>query len=340
MQNAIFNIQQHINKILNDADFKNHCFRLLKENPHFEEDFLMCEKIANININGLQINNNLIKLSTSFNPNQIKNGVIGFYSYIDSLTPQMPNLTEVVKENAKYFHYDNSGKTDRSYCSTRQLPNGQIHKEIYSNFEGRVCDISTTIHEFCHSLSKSFLIPEPYSDENMREVCTVMCDQLSNHYLKQQYPGLTKNFNENELETQIINVTKARESLLDAIVIKVVTGKLSFDQAQAKYGYLFNNSNLIKNCVNNIETFKFSGMYEKRYLVPQAIALEMLERFKTNPQEAAKQFKEVLAHDTVWNVDYTLHYLGLPKKDELVDNYVAKFNNRVTQLKNKNVTKI
>lgn len=332
-------MQSRINKILNDSDFKNHCFRLLNSNPNFEEDFLMCEKIANININGLQANNLLIKLNTPFTPNQIKNGVLGFYNYLDSLTPDQTSLTNVVTENAKYLSYDINGGTKRSYCGTKVLPNGEVKKEIYCNFEGRVSDISNTIHEFCHSLSKSFLHLQPHSDENMREVCTVICDQLSNNYLKGLYPNLNKNFNENELHTQINNVIKARESLLDGIVIKVVTGRLSMAEAQQKYGHLFNNSNILTNCVNNIETFNFSGMYEKRYLVPQAIALEMLEKFKANPKQTAEQFKQVLTHDTDWNVNQTLTYLGLPMQNELIDSYVQKFNTRVAQLKAANVTK-
>lgn len=80
----------------------------------------------------------------------------------------------------------------------------------------------------------------------------------------QKYPQLNENFNEDALNAQVVNVIKARESLLDAVVIDVMTGHLTQSKAVMRYGEMFSrNTNILNRCLNNIEQYKFSAMFEK-----------------------------------------------------------------------------
>lgn len=328
-------ITQRIENVLNDVKFKKHCVMLRSLNPHFSQDFEMCEKIANININNIQIDGSKININ-AFSPEQVKQNIVEFYAYLDQLCPEQPLLNKV-EENFKYLKLEHDKQHFcRSYCSTRIDDEGKEIREIFCNVEGRVGDNSTAVHEVCHSLSKSFEILKRPKDQRMTEVCPVIMDAISSYYFSKKYPQLNENFNEDALNAQVVNVIKARESLLDAVVIDVMTGHLTQSKAVMRYGEMFSrNTNILNRCLNNIEQYKFSAMFEKKYLVPQAIALEMLDRFKQNPSLTISQFKTVLSHDHEWTLEETLNYLGLEQQQTLIDSYVNKFGARTNELKSK-----
>ena len=73
-------------------------------------------------------------------------------------------------------------------------------------------------------------------------------------------------------------------------------------------------------------------MYEKRYLIPQAVALKMLDLYKTKPEKAIEIFKEILQNDANWTVEETLKYLGIDSKQSLIDNYVENYDSRMDSL--------
>jgi len=235
---------------------------------------------------------------------------------------------DIIRNNFQYITTDNHGDNKaRSYCSSRIDRNGEQRREIFINPEGRIGDISAAIHELGHSLSQCFIQCRGSKDKNMSEVAPVILDAISNYYLSNRMPHLKSNFNTHAIHTQVQNVIKARETLLDGLVIKLMMNELTLDDIKAKYGNIFlRNTNVLKRCLENIETYNFTNMYEKRYLLPQAIALNVLDIYKKQPDEAVKLFKEILKNDSEWTIDQTLKYLKINSKEELIDNYVNKYN--------------
>lgn len=337
-----WSLDRRIDRMLNDEEFRRHCFTL-RQNPRFNEDFELAELIAQIDISRYFIDSNLIENQRVFTENEIYENAIQFYMMLDSLSPSGICLAERFRENFKYLYSDFSGNGGRSYCSSRKDENGE-RREIYVNFEGRIGDTINLIHEFCHSFSEPFIHFTGKKDKSVEEIPTVITDQLSSEFLKSIYPNLVKNFTENEKHTQFINVLKARESLLEGIIVKVMIGELSYNDAMDKYGKIFKNNSGIQTLQRNldrIETYNFNTiMYESRYLVPQAIALEMRDKFKNNPREVATNLKEIIANVHTFTENEILELLGLPNKYDLIKDYVSKYEKRMQELEKDNIQKV
>ena len=329
-EEKIRDLSARLTRALGDKDFVDYCMRMKAQNPNFARDMATCEKIARIDLNNISVNQDMIT-GGFFNFDQMRDGVIGFYGYIDRLSPDMPPLVPQLMENVKYLTTKVEGRKDtRSCCGSHTAKDGSVVREVFINPEGRIGDVGTAIHEFCHSLSKSFLEATGRKDDTVAEVCTVITDQLSTIFLKKAFPQYVANFDENLANVQVCNVIKARESLLEGVIMSVACGDMTMQDAVANYAHMYTgNPNILERCINNIETYNFQAMYEKRYLVPQAIALEMADRFVQDPEGTVKQFKDVLAHDTEWTMSEVLDYLGLPQEEALIDDYVAKYHDRV-----------
>ena len=111
-------------------------------------------------------------------------------------------------------------------------------------------------------------------------------------------------------------------------------GEETYENVMKNYGHLYQgHQDILTRCLERIETIQFEDiMYEERYLVPQMIALEMRERFKKEPELVAKQLKQILAHEHDWTEEQALDYLGLPQREQLADDYVSKFADRMERL--------
>lgn len=330
-------INQRIEKILQDEDFRKHCLKCKQSNPNFDEELAIAEKIALIDTSYINFDYSLIYPDQKFTAQDIRNYLIMFYEHLDSLSDNNTRLTNTVKNNFQYVKTDNgrNGKA-RSYCSVREDSQRNIKREIFINPEGRIGDITTGIHELGHSLSNAFTQHKLRKDNNMVEVFPVILDAISNHYLSQTIPNLESNFNAHAIETQIINVVKAREALLDGLVIKLMLGETTLDEIASKYGHIYlTNTNVLLRCLENIENIEFTNMYEIRYLVPQAIALKLLDIYKDNPKQAVSLAKEILQNDTNWTLKETLNYLGIESTQTLIDEYVANYHTRMANLLSK-----
>ena len=49
-----WSIEQRIARMLQDEEFRQHCLKCKKENPQFDEDFAIAEKIAFIDISSVK----------------------------------------------------------------------------------------------------------------------------------------------------------------------------------------------------------------------------------------------------------------------------------------------
>lgn len=325
---------ERVTQMLADNQFRKYCAYCKSNNKNFEYEMKVVEQIARLNISSLTIDTNLIHMNTPFSEEEVDKQIIAFYRSLDKIYSNGIQLEKIAKENLQYISHDaTKEKNSRSYCCSKINEDGTEFKKIFANIEGRIGDISNACHEICHSMSKSFTEMKPMRDKNMQEVATVIVDSLSAEFLKKQYPNLKANFIENSIHTQIRNVIKAREVLLDGLVIKLMLGETTIDELIKKYGDLYlKNTRILNRCLSNIENKQFTNMFEKKYLLPEAISQIMLERFKISPKTTIEQFKTIVEHDTDWTIFDTLKYIGLESIKDVVDNYVNNFENRMQKI--------
>jgi len=322
---------QRFARKLQDADFRNFC-RDVRKQSEFDSDLKMVERVANIDVTGLTCNTELIQGQKRFSPQEIRESVISFFQMLDNFSPEGISLTDRLIENEKYLRCATDGKS-RSYCKSEIDEKGIENKEIFVNLEGRIGDIGNIIHEFGHSFCEMFMSFEGQNDSSMAEIPTVILDKLSSKFLKNKFPGFYRNFNENEKFVQIQNVKKARECLMDAMLVKVVCGEETYDNVVQNYGRLFAEfPDLLPSRIHDIEEYNFQPMFEKKYIIPQAIATCLSERFDKQPEVVAKQLKYIIANNHKLTEKQTLEYLGLPNKDKLIEDYVANFSDRIIEI--------
>lgn len=326
-------ITERINLVLNDNEFINHCHNCKKNNADFYKMFAVAEKIASIDVDYIFLDESLLYPQKPFSKTGITNLSLMFYQELDRLSLESPSLSKKFMNNKKYFTTDDNGDKERRSCCRIYIDeNGNQKREIFCKIENRITDPTTCVHEFCHSMSKTFEEGLVYQDKRMAEVCPVILDAISNHYFKNNSHLLQAGYKTNEINSQIVNVIKAREVLLEGLVIKVATGEMTYQEAVDKYSHIFQNQNIILRCLDKIENYKFANMFEYRYLLPQAIALKMLDKFKENPSDTISKFKQLLAHDHEWTVEQTLKFLNLPTEEKMIDDYVDGFDDLISQL--------
>lgn len=325
---------ERINRMMSDEQFREHCYNCKNNNPNFEYEMEIAEKIARLDIEDLTVDESLIHLGASFPEDVVDSQILTFYKELDNICPDGIRLEATAKENMQYISHDaTKEKSPRSYCCSAVNKDGTGFRKIFINIEGRIGDFSNACHEVCHSLSESFIAMKPMKDKNMQEVATVIVDVFSAEFFKKEFPNLQINFIENAISTQIQNVLKAREVLLDGLIIKLMVGEITLEEVQKKYGDLYlKNTSILNRCLNNIENKQFSNMFEKKYLLPQAIAQIMLDRFKTDPAVAVKQLKTIIENDTEWDVFDTLKNIGLAGVTEVFDDYINNFEVRTQKL--------
>ena len=327
-------IDERIARAMQDKSFEEFCKKERRQS-YFDAMFPIVEKIAKIDISGIKYDESLISGVHLFTPKEIKKDAIDFCEMIDNLDPDDISLLDRLNENSQYFTSNSQGKDDRSYCKSKIEVNGDITREIYVNLEGRLGDTQTVIHEFVHSFSEVFMSLKKQQDNRMAEIPTVITDHLSSKFMQDKYPQYKVNLIENDRFRQVLNVKKARECLMDAMIVKVMCGEDTIDNVMKNYGDLFKEfPDILISRLEKIETFDFWPMFESKYLVPQAIALEMKERYKMNPQLVAKQLKHIIKDNHIMTEEETLNYLDLPERDTLIEGYVSKFSERMSAMDN------
>jgi len=328
-------ISERIKKILNNETFRQFCLYYKQKNKDFEKNFKVAEKIATIDISNIKIDYDKLYLRTYFSVEDVKKNMLEFYQYLDNLSNDNSNLSNIVKNHIQFAkYYTKSNNISHSYCSSSIDKNGNIKKEIYINLEGRVGDVSNSIHEFCHSLSQGFINCKHPKDIKMLEVAPVILDFISNYYLAQQYPKLKKNFSDNLLFYNVQNVMKAREVLFEGLTIKLMLNEITIQEIESKYGKFLLRIplKLLENCIESIETENFAYMYESQYLILPVIASNVLEIYKTNPKDAVDLFKNILKNDTNLTMEETIKNLGFASEISLINDYIKNFHSKVNYL--------
>lgn len=325
-------IQQRIKRILQNENFRKLCLRE-RGRVNFDEIFANSLKIANIDVSNIHEDKSLLSNVNLFTPEEIKTDVFEFYATLDNLDPNGINLLDRITQNSKYVRLKPRTPDERSYCFSSIDKYGNEHREIFINLEHRIGDTSNAIHELCHSCCTQFIECLRSKDARVSEIPTVITDELSSRFLKKKYPQFARYFLENDKYVQKLNVKKARECVFDALLIKIMCGEMSLAEVLQNYGEMFEDfPDILPNKLISIEENKFKPLYEYSYLIPQAIAMEMRERFKEQPELVAKQLKEIINSNHRIIEEQVLEYLELPPKDQLIDNYVSKFQDRIQQI--------
>ena len=325
-------IQERIRKVLQNEELKNLCLRE-RTREDFDDILSTSLKVASVDVSDIHENNLLISDINLFAPGQIKNDIIEFYTLLDNLDPNGINLVNRIKANSKYVRLKPKFLGERSYCFSGRDKNGNKLQEIFINLEGRIGDADTAIHEVCHSCCPQFMECVGPKDKRVGEIPAVITDHLSTNFLKKKYPQFAENFLESDKLGQKLNIKKARECVFDALFIKVMCGEVSLEEVLQKYGNMFNDfPSILLDKLRDVEMNAYKPFYEYSYLVPQAIALEMADRAKDQPKLVAKQLKGIIKDNNKLTEDQILDLLCLPQKNELLDNYVSKFQERIKKI--------
>lgn len=324
-------IQERIDRAINDQSFVDFCVEERKMES-FDINFEIAEKIAQIDMSGIKIDKSLIENQNVFNKKQIMADMEEFYATIDTLDPNGINLTDRLNFSRKYFTLK-KGRYGRSYCKSKIDKYGNENREIYVEIEGRINDTISAAHESGHSLMYGFQNCMRIKDSRIDEIPTLIIEQLITIFLMEKYPQYAENFLENDKFGMCFNVKKARESLMDALIVKIVCGDITYEEALKKYGHLYKEfPGMLNLKLGQIETYKFYPMFESKYLIPHAIALELRQRYKDNPQLVAKQLKHIIKKSETIAEEEVLAYLDLPDKLSLTEQYIDKFHGRIAEL--------
>lgn len=330
------NFNSRISKILASENFRKDCVTIYRNNPYFKYLDLI-KQLAFINIKDIPINGKLFDASVI--NNDVLEEVRLCYADIDAIYPQMPLLPTTIKNMQFVTNTPNperlsSGEEPRSSCAYtwKKAPNGTdvLEREIFINLEQSIKTKFVGAHEFAHSLSPSFAEGKRHVDPAMQEFCPVIMDMLSLELYGKRNPNQAHVVNELKREHLVINVVKARYALMDACVIQIMTGELTYDEAVKQYGSII-SPRMIDDCLKRIEQNRFNPMYEARYVLSQVMATALQTKLKTNPEEVVKNFKEVLSVDNKIYFDQAIEMLNLPSKEVLLENYKANFNDLTKQ---------
>lgn len=319
---------EKIEELMRDEKLRERC-KQLSETPDFQKDLQMCEKIAQLDIKGIRINKDLIysQPENHYTDEEFQRGIFDFFKTIDSLSPEGESLEKIVADNMEYIEVVVNKQGYRSFCSVDSSTKERL---VGVNVEGRVGDISTAIHEFTHSISDDFRRFKRKKDWRMMELMPVISDQLSPIILSKIFPRFRENFAEARLESQVINVMKARKSVVEGMFVKMMAGEVGMEELLTTYNNLFGgNMKVAQEIFEAVQNRKFDAMFEARYLLPQAAAIEMAERFEKNPQEVAKLFKNTLLSDGRISLEEGLTNLKLPNEENLIEEYIQKFPARI-----------
>ncbi len=326
MQEKPKTFQERIERILHDEDFRSHCQRIYDDPEfEFEKKYQFVKRIAVLDVPKCDLPDNAFH--KDFGERELIDKTIRFYQAVDKFDPENP-LAPVVEQNLKqYFTTDPKvgrlGK--RAECGTVEK-DGKRTKYIKVPLDPDIRTLKSGPHEACHSLSQSFLQDTRKKYSSSGEICPVIVDALFAEYLKQTDPSCVPMIKADEEFNKGFVIIKAREALLDACVIRVMTGQDTIQNVMDQYGHIF-GENTINRCLDNIESINFSGMMEERYILPMLIGQKVAENFGEDPHGTIHSFKQALAHDHEYSPAQLIETLNLPPEEELVQGYINRMQN-------------
>ena len=333
-QNTTPNIplNQRIALIMQNPEFKAKCekYRGIELFNYLD----LIERVAFLDVSKIRVNRDLLK--ADYPKETIIKEVYDFYADLDAICPDMP-LLPIVEKNMQYLTFEPNysrlkpGEIPRSSCgiSSVVMPNGETRplREIFIYEDGDVRTIFSGPHEFAHSMSDSFLKLEKFRSNAVAELVPSIVDVFAPELYVKRHPEHAHIIAELQKQSLVTNVNKARQSLLEACVVKVMIGELKLEDVMAKYGSIF-SPQMLNDCLSDIENDNFNPLGEAKYVLPHVMAETLLTMFKQNPEETVKNIKTVLGCDSRINLDQAYQLLHLPNLQTTLKNYNEQIENQ------------
>ena len=321
-----------VQPLLENEELIEYC-KQIKIDKFFDEDFAVASEIANIDVSKIKVDKSLISNQKPFSQEQMKTEGGLFFKHLDSLCPKDFSLFALYQRNLQFLEMEENIDGKRSYCSAYMDKNGNLVQKIYVNCEERIGDLPNMIHEFGHSFCDT-LAPNVVNNQRTTEIPTLILDRISPLYLADKHPEIKKNLIENRTFKNIKQVEKAVECVADGVLVNVLSGSQSLEDA------LKDNKDLIEKYPNlflsSVKSFTESNkpkiMREIPYLFPEIIAQQMQTRFEQEPERAVEELKMLIKHNKEWNEQQVTEYLDLGNKREMVENYAQNFSKEIKAL--------
>ncbi len=323
-------LQKRIARIMVDSNFRNDCYNY--RNLELFKYLDLIEKVAMLDISKINHDESILKMDLT--QQAVIDEVYSFYSALDEICPDIP-LLPIAQKNMQYLTFKPNysrlkpGETPRSACGyhSEVLPNGKEEtiKEIFVYLDGDFRAIFSGPHEFAHSMSERFLNLKRFKSNAVAELIPSIVDVLAPELYLQQHPEHKQQIAALKKASLINNVKKARQTLLEACVIKVMTGEMQYADVVKKYPNLFSEG-MIADCVSDIEKGLFKPLHEAQYVLPHVMAETVLEMFKHNPEETTKNIKTTLTCDTEISLEQAYSMLKLPSIETTISTFNSKLN--------------
>lgn len=323
-------LMQRVAQIAADPQFKEQCGKY--RNIELFNYLGLIEKVALLDISNIPTNNRSLKMD--YPADMIVDETLSFYADLDRICPELP-LLSLAEKNMQYLTFEPNysrlkpGELPRSACgiSSVTLPSGETvpKREIFVYLDGDFRTIFSGAHEFAHSMSDRFLKLEYFKSNAVAELVPSIVDVFAPELFLQHHPEFAPQVAELKKLSLVNTVKKARQSLLEACVVKVMTGEMQLEDVMQKYSNIFNEQ-LISDCVSDIEQDLFKPMHEAQYVLPHVMAETLFDMFKQNPQETVKNIKSTLSCDTRLSLEEAYSVLRLPRMETTLANFNSKLN--------------
>ena len=327
---------ERIAAILANDKFKTHCKNF--RNIELFKYLGLIERVALLDISKLTVNKDLLK--QDYPREVITNEVLDFYAELDKICPDIP-LLPVAEKHMQYLTFEpnysrlKKGERPRSACGISHvpMPDGTVEvlREIFIYEDGDFRTIFSGPHEFAHSMSDRFIKDVDFTSQAMAELVPSIVDVFALELYGKRHPEHAHIVAEAKKQALVSNVLKARQTLLEACVIKVMLGETTFEEVLAKYGHIFGPA-MVSDCVEDIEKGDFNPLFEAKYVLPHVMAETLIEMFKQNPEETIKNIKILLTCDTKLTIEQAYDVLKLPNPETTLANFNQKIvNNSLTK---------
>lgn len=332
--------RKRIEQLLQEPRFVQMAKDFLANRKTYKEEMALCNDVLSTGYGKFSIDESKLH-GDFFDDKEMIEIMIHFYRHLDTLAGEDNSLEFRAIDNMKYLKFIHDPKY-RSNCGR----NG-VDRHINIGVQRLIRDAGNLVHEMGHSQSEHFYLSKDLKDEKMREFSTVIIDQIFSEFLKTERPELAENLVYGFAETQLVNKSKAKQSILEARFVEMMAGRISLDDAFNEcirlYGNLGPAGQLLESVdralsPNATSDDELKPLYETRYLFPQMMAVYAREQYLKNPEDFAKKFKYVLQHDCALTEEEALKAIGFPEREKIIqwykDNIAHKIEDQFDLLEN------
>jgi len=325
-------ISDRITKLKKNRKFVDFCKHVRQWNG-FDSALDISDRLVRVDISDVKLDKSKIFDNATLSKSDMKYGVEEFFVIINSLADSGVDLYQLLYDNAKYVAVDSF--IERPCCNVSKDSRGKVTKSILLSGSRSIENQMSIIHETTHSFCKFFLDAILPVDDEAKEYPTAASENLAATILQEELPEHKSKYIELKKFYECHNIEKSAVSVIDAMIVKIMTGEETIDTVQSKYADVIGkNMHLLDWRLSDIENGKCCPMYEASYLVPRAVAIEVENRYKYDPKEGAKAYKFLIERNHDMYEGEILNALGLGTREDVIDRYANNFCNRIHEIEN------